>query len=45
MTSTLHEYLCTVIIMSRWNLLRIKNISGKFVEKIKDFPKSLLFKR
>ena len=33
MTSTLHEHICTVITISLWVLLRMKNISGEFVGK------------
>jgi hypothetical protein len=34
-TGTLHEDLCTFVIISRWILLRIRNFSDKIVEKIK----------
>jgi hypothetical protein len=37
LTDTFHEYLSTFIIISLWILLRIKNISDKFVEKIKTY--------
>jgi hypothetical protein len=32
---TLHEDLCTFMIISRWILLRIRNVSDKIVQKIK----------
>ena len=34
-TGTLHEYLRTLMIISRWILLRMRNVLDKFVEKIK----------
>jgi hypothetical protein len=35
MTGTLHEDVCTFMIIRCWILLRMRNISEKFVEKIK----------
>jgi hypothetical protein len=52
MTGTLHEDLCTFIIIYRLMFLRIRNVSGKFVDKIKThilclvtFPNILSFMR
>jgi len=35
MTGTVHEDQCTVLIMSRWILLRRRNVSDKYCREIK----------
>ena len=34
-TGTLHEDPCTFVIISRWNLFKVRNVSDKFVQKNK----------
>jgi len=34
MTGTVHEYRCTVMIISRWILLRRRNVSDKYCREI-----------
>jgi len=34
-TSTLHDYLCTFLIISGWIILIMRNVRGRYVEKMK----------